>query len=1185
METFGQHIPVERLDRPVTNGKGIEYASMNFFRNQVGLDTMKLTLLLKQISRDSRRSGKTTGGDITTLYPIRDVYSLLQRRGIVRTEHARSPYPVLDDSSAPILLKSKQYATREFFQNTFVLSDELLNKHLPAVEHRKAIDVSGNTIIIHPVLDVIKAFVEVGYFRDEEKIVTPKSEEEKQHEFEEYLKALADGTSVDQETFEKLLTAFGPSRIVDILFRLRPVFRDIPVGDVEKVIPNYLGECLVVRRGFRPDVVVEAGKHLSDPDNQKCLYETLRYRCFEMFLNRRKTDKQTNESELLKCAIDDFGCELREGGAFENGLVRDIWQAVEEYYLSLTEEFDKPDCLIDHISANRSFPDMSQRINIKDIQEKKRMIIADEMSGGKSASAIIAKEYLKAKLAIVCVPGNVVSTWAEYLLSDEKWESGAPKGYFKEGQKPRVLVVENAMQLALAQPDEYDYILISHTRLGMPEYSELLNTLPYDMFILDESHKLKNVSGGVQSHAALRAMNKLRGDNEYVVMLSGTPVPNKIRDVAFYLKALYPEQFSQEEDAALIWKIINGGIVELRNLLVPRMQMKKLSEIVDMPPIIEHPPICIDITPQERAIYNQVFVEDDQFTPTQKIIGMQQFLLNPEIFEPTPGFPASMPRALARELLNALVVHDKILVFTNSYIDGILRKNTNGKSKYKYNTTIIEQLGLPSDITIEIIDGDTKNRDDIQRRFNTASGKMIVFASGQTTDVGVDFSGAQTVLTYNIPWTKYDYNQQIARANRTNRTGDLHAKTFLCPGTILEGKRDYVELKYNAIERLLQGIPLTEAQRRLLEVDSQYDDEEDETSDELAEYHLSQSGKLMEILKQMFHIGEEGFKKVLKKKGGDYADGYAALSNRCYQANVNRMAQAVIAHSSKEKNQTPADISILDLASGPEMLRRYMHEEYQSAVTSLDLNEKHFAKAAGKTVVGSFLDTGLESGSFDYVNCSLGFHYTPEATAAQTETLQLLREMNRLLKIGGRAVVSLNYNHELKDPELFRTIVTTLFGFDVVEPMTGTAENNGVFRAHVITLEKREDVSYAPMAAFVGLLFRPEFRGLQIKKSPHRLVDGRWIMSDVEINGKKYPIELNAADAATHATEQHVLKEAHDLFTTHSGLRNIPEDDLSDKHFFRVKVRGRYVLLKQISNGDDPKFILVKPEFIRSQKA
>ncbi|MEK7648427.1 MAG: helicase-related protein [Patescibacteria group bacterium] len=1171
-------LTIERLDDVVADSDGCQYASMNFYRNQVGLNTLKLMLLLKKIPQSDRRNGRTKDGDALSLYPIRDVDRLFLEHGILR----RGQDIVLENPLEAIIFKKVQYASRDFFKQTFHLSDEIFDTHVasPEIEHRKAVNTEGDVVIIYPVMKVVKVLTEIGFFRDVEKEAPePKTPEEKIPDLEAYLKELADGTAIDQETFDKLLAAFGPSRVVDIIFRLRPAFKDIEVGEVEKIIPRYLGDCLVQRRGFRPDVVVEAGKHLSDPDNQKCLYETLRYRCFELFLERRRYDKQSDEALLVKSAVDDLACALSEEGALENESVKEIWNAVEEYYLALANHFEKPDRLVDHISPDRAFPDMSQRINIKDIMENKRMLIADEMSGGKSASAIIAKEYLGAKLAVICAPSNVIATWREYLLSDEKRLDGSLKGYFKEGQKPRVFVVESSLQLALIDSNAYDYILISHGRMARPEYNEFLVKLPYDMVILDESHKLKKISKGVQSRAALRLMNKLQGENEYVVLLSGTPVPNKVRDVAFLLKALYPEKFEQENNQQLIQRIIKGGVIELRNLLIPRMQMKKLSEIVDIAPVIEHPPIRVQISPQERAIYNQVFLDDDQFTSTEKIIAMRQFLMNPEIFEPTPGFPASMVEALGMELRTALESHDKILVFTNSYVDGILRKG-------KYQTTIIERLGLPADVVIEVIDASTsqKDREDIQRRFNSHPDKIIIFASGQTTDVGVDFSGAEVVVTYNHPWTKYEYLQQVGRANRCTRKHTLHVKMLRCPGTIEEGVYAHVRMKYEAIERLLNGVPLTEEQRRLLHMDAKNDEEDDELSEELSTFHLAQCGELMSILKQMYHIGEKGFKNMLKTRGEAYARGYAGLSNRCYQANMNRMVGTIIENSIGEREQNVADLAILDLASGPEMLRRVLPEAQQEAVTSLDLNEKHFENAKGKTVVGSFLDTGLETQSFDYVACSLAFHYTPECRAFQTETIELLKEINRLVKIGGRTVITLNYNYELKDPIRFREIVSAMFGFDVIESMTGCAENDGVFGAHVITLEKREDVSYAPIDAFVGLLKRKEFAGLQIKKNDHSLVDSRWIMDEVVINGRSYPIALNALDRQTREKEQSIIDEAVELFDTYSALYKIPEDVLTAKGFCRVKVKNRYVLLKQISNGDDPKFILVKPEFIRRKR-
>lgn len=1222
MQEIQSSLRLEQLDKPVCNEQGVEYASMEFFRNQVDLDTRKLMLLLKEVPHNLRATGISISGENRTLYSVSVVYRLLQQRGHVRLQNKQSLYPILDDPSSVIMLdrksadgkreeqeKQKQakkkrgsgeleseikpgngngakktysktaYVSRDFFKQRFGILDKDLDHCLPYVEHITARDSNGATIVIHPLHDTIKRFVEFGIFRDtDDESDEPKTDDELKREqaFKEYLKELANGTSIDQELFEKLLIAFGPSRVVDIICRLRPEFRDFLIGEVPKVIPDYLGDVLVQNHGYKPDAIAEGAKHLSDPDNRSCLNETLRHRCIEVFLALRKADKATDESMLLQQALCDVEDELRTVDAFKHVLLAEVWAEVEQYYAELTESFEKPSNLVDRLMPDRAFPDMSQRINIMEIAKKKRMLIADEMSGGKSASAIIAKEYLNAKCAIICAPANVIETWEEYLLSDECRGNGSAKGYFKKNSKPRILRVENALQLATATADRYDYIIISHERTARPEFHELLLKINYDMFILDECHKAKNVERA-RSQATLRLMNQLRGDNEYVVLLSGTPIPNKIHDVAFLLKALYPERFMHEDNRTLLMRLINGGVVDLRNLLLPRMQMKKLADIVEVPEMVVHPTVNVQLTDDEWDIYLQGFLEDDQYTSSQKIIGMRQFLNNPQIVEPTPDLPCSKIEALEQEILTSLEHHDKVIVFVNGYVDGILRKN-------QYQTTIIDRLRLPKDVEIVIVDQHTNNRSELQHRFNTQPGKMVYFISGQTADVGVDYSGAGTVITYNKTWTEYEYRQQIGRANRTTRTAPLHVRTILCPSTIESGIEEHIHMKYQAIERLLRGIPLSQAQKRLLVEDTKFENGKEEVDEALAEYYLSQNAPLMNILKKMMHIGERGFQKALEIDGDEYASRYFELGSRCYQANINRMAGALIDESVRELGQDCTSVNILDMASGPEMLRRFGPTKYQDAITSLDMNKKYLEYAQGKMIIGSYKnankyaneEAALQNSSFDYINFALAYHYTPECTERQPESFEVLREMNRLLKIGGRAIISLNYDHEFKNVALFRTICECTLGFRVVNSLSGSVTCGNTFRANVVTLEKVEDISFnCDISYYAQCLHRDEFAGLQIEKSKERLSDSRWIAKEVHLNGRDLPIELNESDAMLSMAEQDALREAQSLFDMYQSFSAIPREEIISRGM-RAKPFGEFELFKKILTPDGVVCIKIK---------
>ena len=182
--------------------------------------------------------------------------------------------------------------------------------------------------------------------------------------------------------------------------------------------------------------------------------------------------------------------------------------------------------------------------------DKKKILIGDEMGMGKSASVIIAKESIFAKevfgikQALVVAPNNVISTWRTYLSQENEG------GYFRDGMTPRVLVVENKESLENRDLSEYEYVLISQEKLK-GHYVETLSRLPYDMLIVDEIHKLKTLPPGRAHEIFFVSRSAFKGENQYLALLSGTPVPNKIADIAITLKLIYPEIFEKLPRAPL----------------------------------------------------------------------------------------------------------------------------------------------------------------------------------------------------------------------------------------------------------------------------------------------------------------------------------------------------------------------------------------------------------------------------------------------------------------------------------------------------------------------------------------------------------------------------------------------------------------------------------------------------------
>src|SRR5476651_1812745 len=96
------------------------------------------------------------------------------------------------------------------------------------------------------------------------------------------------------------------------------------------------------------------------------------------------------------------------------------------------------------------------------------------------------------------------------------------------------------------------------------------------------------------------------------------------------------------------------------------------------------------------------------------------------------------------------------------------------------------------------------------------------------------------------------------------------------------------------------------------------------------------------IFGKVKEIGQERLVKFLDRNGAEYASTYQDLTSRSYQANASRLSATLIHNFIQKQASTKTSPVILDLGSGPEMLRRHIAEEDKDNVISLDINHEHF---------------------------------------------------------------------------------------------------------------------------------------------------------------------------------------------------------------------------------------------------
>lgn len=1180
-----------------------------------------------------------------------------------------------------------RWATREYLLDLGIAEDQL-----EAALRRASIELAkttnGETAYVYQEQSIKEKLIELGYAEAAAKIRT-RAELEK--ELEQYIQ--------NDEEFRTLIELLGASNAVDILLTHRKDFKGVAVDKIESIIGKHLGDMMMnTHKSFRPREVKKILPYLHIPKFAHAFYEVFKDACLAEFVEIRRNNTELTDRQILQNCVKKYEDEFFERKFMQNEHLALITNRIKEYFESIFDDFTKPESIVDRLSADREFPDINQLINVREISEKKRFLIADEMGGGKTASAIFAKEVLGVRQAVIVAPSNVMSTWAARLSSEVHINgngSAEQVGYFKDGMSPRVVVVDGPNRLKKDDVRDADYILISHEclrddsidekapppgkrRRKPSSYVPDLLALDYSMLIVDEAHKFNNITQGKRSDQLERLAAKIEGESAYLALLTGTPIPNRIKDLALPFKLLVPEAYKDMSDVDIIQQVVHSRVEQLRSILLPHMQMRRLAELVVMPEKHERN-IIIDLSPQEEELYVALLEEDEIDDVFSKIGMLRKFLMNPAMLDVTPYFPGAelfekLPelegakvKALREYLHEAFKTKSKIVVFFNEYIVDIIRDANENDKK-----SLLWKLGLPSDITIRTIHGKDEDRDNVVKEFQKSNGKILLLVSGDTADVGVDFSAADSVVYYSEPWTWYARLQQLGRAYRPGRTGDLDVVTFIVRGTIESDIHAHILMKYRAVEKVLKGIPRTEQEQKCLERNGNEMEIALAVDPELADSYISQYDYLMRLFSRVVGIGESKLEKFLDDYGDKYAKCYKdAIGARSYAANANRVAGTIIHTMASEKGWKPSEMAILDAASGPCMLARHIPQPYAGNICNIDKNPKHFSEDDYfRSVPASFLHLPLNDGQFHAAALTLALHYTLfrpkeentknlkkifdhfekgmegdapiqykkymniihsidrllarlgeqrssvggseiaktfidianettnklhqensiaelaqaiEVIEEQYETMQTFRELNRVLKISGVAVITVPYSKEFEDESKFRMLVD-LLGFRCVDAYTGLAEDaDRRFSARIYTLEKIRHLDNASLSTFIlafardkkgrTRLERDNFAGLKLKPTDiKKLKDSRRMVDQVAIGSTNLQLEVNQRDTLVFEEEKQAYTDAQALIDQYGSIAAIPKYYVTKNSFGRL-TRKRPTLYRPIKN--DKGFILI----------
>jgi SAM-dependent methyltransferase len=713
-----------------------------------------------------------------------------------------------------------------------------------------------------------------------------------------------------------------------------------------------------------------------------------------------------------------------------------------------------------------------------EIQEKMRVLVADQMGMGKCAEIIHAKNILdleRSEPAIIVCPSAVIPHWVDEI---RKW--------YRKGQDTKIATIRTASY----DPDVRnakgaDFTLMGYCTLSYygndEKRMQRLIESRFGMGVLDEGHNIKNPES-IRS----RGSRDLFHSTPYLAILTGTPIPNTVVDIYSFLNLLDAtgKEFPIPEDkpgailpafydffrrnpykAKTIFDscLVGGHVRKVQDYLdkkVPEMIMNNLD---------------IKLTGEHEEVYRAIY-ENEDIGPGQKLGQLRAVALDPNLAD-----SKYLPRELARRIgsmescvyssLDGLIagaVADggKVLVFSD------LREGVTDylKGRWSRHNPVITDGNKAREVEdYEPTQEEIDKREFCRQKFQRDP-RCKILISTNVMNEGVDLTAATHVIHLRLPYTPYEFDQ---RNFRSGRIGEVEKERVFI--YTLKTKLDNLDTIDQGIEDMLidkrkfvdffQTSPEKITMQMLRDAENGHNSENSNLQN-----HLKSPRRMLQ-----FHINKRlknrGFRRIadLYSNHPSEARLFANLYAEEWEGNYGGNTANLYGQAIKLLGQNQRLERKVDLASGPFSLSRTIKE----AVTNVDINpfmleagrileSRGIIVAGNRAIQGYLHDTKLDSNSFDLALCSLALHCTKlKIGSGKDEILereQAFREINRILRPAGYGIITLPTSIlREKDFGNFYSALEQL-GFEVL-PFSGfyRGAESEKFRVYMAGLRKKSE--------------------------------------------------------------------------------------------------------------------------------
>ena len=410
-------------------------------------------------------------------------------------------------------------------------------------------------------------------------------------------------------------------------------------------------------------------------------------------------------------------------------------------------------------------------------------ILGDEMGLGKTLQVItLFLRMLNEKTApmLVVAPVSLLENWRQEC----KKFAPSIKTYIHHGARRTGFYADLL---------KYDVVIISYNT-AVSDLS-MLRMIEWELVVLDEAQNIKNPYS--ERSKSVRALPR-KGS----IAVSGTPFENHILDVWSLMDFVIPGLLGEISTFKQIFTDDEDGARRIEPILTPVMLRRLVKDVAnDLPEkvIIPQP---LDMLQDEADEYERIRADILQNNPDQSTISLaaiqklRMFCTYPSICTgETYGDPAQASLKYQRfcELMEEIVAcNEKVLIFT-SY-----------KRMFDvFNDDIPRRFNVP----IWNINGETpvEERQTIVDTFNKTEGVAVLVLNPRAAGTGLNITGANHVIHFNLEWNPALEDQASARAYRRGQEKTVFIYRLFYRNTVEELVNERLERKRELAKTLVVG--------------------------------------------------------------------------------------------------------------------------------------------------------------------------------------------------------------------------------------------------------------------------------------------------------------------------------------------------------------------------------------------